>query len=64
VLHLIKTPRFNIDAVMRRDGKKAKIMQIDMILNTILMPMHSSMILILMPHTKLLKIKKLFVAYY
>jgi hypothetical protein len=46
-----KTPR--IRAVMT-DGKKRKNMQIDMVLlNTILMPMHSSMILILMPHTKL-----------
>jgi hypothetical protein len=42
------------DAVMRRDGKKAQEYAIDMVLlNTILMPMHSSMILILMPHTKL-----------
>jgi hypothetical protein len=51
---------------MRRDGKKAQDYAIDMILlNTILMPMHSSMILILMPHTKLLKNKEvLFVAYY
>jgi predicted dehydrogenase len=24
VLHIKKTPRFNIDAVMRRDGKKAQ----------------------------------------
>jgi hypothetical protein len=48
----IKTAGFNSSS-NDKGRQKRKNMQIDMVLLNTMMPMHSSMILILMPHTKL-----------